>query len=117
MGAKQIGVAIVFAGPGKGRWLVVLLPDRAGCENAVAFDPTSWNRHRFALQESERVERPLSRSCAGGRLAGLGSARLRERVSLHGLATSVVAALLLWQAVESGASQSDFLAYFNQFAG
>jgi Dolichyl-phosphate-mannose-protein mannosyltransferase len=50
-------------------------------------------------------------------LAGLGSASLLERSSLHWVAISVVAALLLWQAVESGASQSDFLAYFNQLAG
>ncbi len=50
-------------------------------------------------------------------IAGIGSARWLERVSLRRVASLAIAALLAWQAVESGASQSDFLAYFNQLAG
>jgi 4-amino-4-deoxy-L-arabinose transferase-like glycosyltransferase len=50
-------------------------------------------------------------------IAGLGAGRLIRDVSLRSVATAAVAVLLLWQAVESGAAQSDFLAYFNPIAG
>jgi hypothetical protein len=50
-------------------------------------------------------------------VAAVGCTSLLQRTSLPSAAKWVVALLLVWQVVESGASQSDFLAYFNQLAG
>jgi Dolichyl-phosphate-mannose-protein mannosyltransferase len=50
-------------------------------------------------------------------VAGIGIGSLRSRFSIRSFALWSTAALLCWQAVESGRAQSDFLAYFNQFAG
>jgi len=50
-------------------------------------------------------------------VSGLGIGTLVRRTNGLAVAGIAIVALLVWQAGESAAAQSDFLAYFNEFAG